>query len=196
MGSAAQRAAFEELRERLRAGTVPGKRERLASAILPLDEALGGGFPTGTLTTLEGPALGHWALAARLLAQATRRGLAAVIDSGALYPPDLAAAGVVLERLLVVSANAPLITARAADALLRSRTCSVIALDAPPLRSMLWTRLAALAHKSNVLLLVVTPQPSCELAAIAEMRLRCEHVKGEELHLRIRHESVRVRCVR
>ncbi len=185
MGPAVRRVAFEELKERLQAGTALDKRE-----------ALGIGFPTGALMTLEGPALGHWALAAHLLAQATRRGLAAVIDNGALYPPDLVAAGVVLERLLVISATTPLIAARAADALLRSRACGAIALDAPPLRAALWTRLAVLARKSNVLLLVVTTQPSCELASIAGMRVHCERADDRELRLRIRHESVHVRCLR
>jgi len=197
MGLPARRVVFEELRERLRSTTVPARQERLASAIPALDRALGGGFPKGTLTTLEGPLCsGRWALASRLLAQATRRGLAAVLDGGAIYPPGLAAAGVSLARLLVVPAPEPLTSARAADALLRSRACGLIALDAPSLRSAVWTRLAGLAHRSGALLLVVTTQAAPELASAAHLRLRFEYTMRDELRLYVRHESVRVACSR
>ena len=188
------RLAFEELRERLRSTAMPVRGERLASALPALDRALGGGFTKGTLTMLEGPAgSGRWALATRLLAQGTQRGLAAVIDSGALYPPDLVAAGVALERLVIVSAAAPVAAARAADALLRSRACGVVALDAPTLRSSLWVRLAGLAHKSGALLLVVAMHAQTELAAVAGLRLRCERA-GNEFCFHVRHESVRIPC--
>ncbi len=192
--STSSRLAFEELRERLGFTAMPVPRERLSSAVPALDRALGGGFAKGMLTTLEGRASsGRWALATRLLAQGTRRGLAAVVDSGAIYPPGLAAAGVVLERLVIVSVAAPVAVARAADALLRSRACGVIVLDAPTLRSSLWVRLAGLAHKSGALLLVVALQAPTELAAAAGLRLRCERA-GNEFRFHVRHESVRVPC--
>jgi len=187
--------AFEELKERLRSTALPVRQERLSSAIPALDRVLGGGFLKGTLTTLEGPLCsGRWAIAARLLAQATRRGLAALLDGGAAYPPDLVAAGVVLQRLLIVPAAAPIAGARAADALLRSRACRIIALDAPSLRPAVWTRLAGLAHKNGVLLLVVTTQAPPELATAAQVRVRFERASPSELHLRIRHESIRIPC--
>lgn len=192
---AARRVAFEELKERLRSTTMPPRQERLPSAIPDLDRALGGGFPKGTLTTLEGPlSSGRWAIAARLLAQGTRRGLAAVVDGGAVYPPGLAAAGVSLERLLVVPSSEPIVAARATDALLRSRACGVVALDGPPLRSAIWARLAGLAHKNGALLLVVTTAPPPELATAAHLRLRFERARSGALHLRIRHEMLRIPC--
>lgn len=188
--------AFEELRERLRPTAMPAHRERLSSALPALDRALGGGFPKGALTTLEGPpSSGRWALASRLLAQGTRRGLAAVVDAGAIYPPGLAAAGVSLERLVVVSVAAPVTAARAADALLRSRVCGVVALDAPALRAPLWVRLAALAQKNGALLLVVARQPPAELAAAAGLRLRFERA-GDELCVHVYRQSVRIPCSR
>jgi cell division inhibitor SulA/protein ImuA len=175
----AKREAFEALRERLRSSDMSPAAPRLPSAIPDLDRALGGGFPRGTLATLEGAqSSGRWAIVARLLAQATRRGLGAIVDAGALYPPDLVAAGVALERLLIVPAATPLIVARAADVLLRSRACAVIALAAPSLRATMWRRLAGLARKSGALLLVVATQPSPELQAAAGVRVRCERNRG------------------
>ncbi len=195
MGLPARRAAFEELKERLRPTVMPVWQERLPSAIPDLDRALGGGFPKGTLTTLEGPlSSGRWTIATRLLAAWTRRGLAAVVDGGRVYPPDLAAAGVHLQRLLVVPASDPIAVARAADALLRSRACGVVALDAPLLRSAIWSRLAGIAHRNGALLLVVTQPPPPELAAAAHLRLRCERAFPSALCLHVRNENVRVPC--
>ncbi|MFN2460323.1 MAG: hypothetical protein ABR591_06520, partial [Candidatus Velthaea sp.] len=66
----------------------------VASGIPEFDRILGGGFPRGAIGTLEGPpSSGRTALAARLLAVATRRGLGATVGIE-LFPPALAAAGV------------------------------------------------------------------------------------------------------
>lgn len=194
MGLPARRLAFEELRERLRSATGPPPGPVLKSGIPALDGMLGGGFPRGVLAALEGAA-GRWSLIARLLARATRRNLAAIIDAGELYPPDLAAAGVALERLLVIPACSPLVVARAADALLRSRACAVIALSAPPLRAALWVRLAGLAHKHGALLIVVAGQCSQELAMAAGVRLRCEPA-SDGVRVQFRHESIGLACSR
>ncbi|HEY9085795.1 MAG TPA: hypothetical protein VIN40_07665 [Candidatus Tyrphobacter sp.] len=174
-----KREAFEALRERLRPTAMPPAAPLLSSAIPGLDRALGGGFPRGTLATLEGAqSSGRWSIAARLLAQATRRSLGAVLDAGDLYPPDLVAAGVALERLLIVSAATPLVVARAADVLLRSRACAVVVLAASPLRAAIWRRLAGLARKSGALLLVIVTQSPPELRAVAGVRVRCERNRG------------------
>lgn len=194
MALPARRVVFEELKERLRSTAMPARRECLPTAIAGLDRLLGGGFPKGTLVTLEGPlSSGRWAIAARLLATGTRRGLAAVVDGGAVYPPGLAAAGVHLERLVIVPATAPVAAARAADALLRSRACGVVALDAPALRSAMWARLAGLAQKHGALLVVVTAQSPPELAAVAQLRVHCRRT-ADALRVQVRHESVRVPC--
>jgi hypothetical protein len=192
----ARRQAFEELRERLKSTAVPERRALLASGIPDLDRMLNGGFPRGALLTLEGAA-GRWSIAARLLASTTHRGLAAVIDGGSLYPPDLVLAGVALERLLVVPAAAPLAIARAADILMRSRACALVVLDAPPLRSAIWARLSSLAHKHGAVLAVVAREVPTELAAVSELRLSCDRVvPGNGLRLRFRHESVSLECWR
>jgi hypothetical protein len=139
-----------------------------------LDQALGGGFPRGTLATLEGaPSSGRTAILAGMLAQATSRGLVAVVDEGSLYPPDLERAGVRLERVLVVQAQTPLCIARCADILLRSRVFAAVAIPAAALRATVWSRLCGLAQKGGTVLLALGCTASTELAYFASTRVRC-----------------------
>jgi hypothetical protein len=143
------------------------------------DGVLRGGFPRGALSTLEGAASsGRTAILAASLARATQSGFAAVVDDGALYPPDLARAGVRLDRLFVVSAASPSAIARAADITLRSRAFGVVAMPALPLRATIWSRFCGLANKSGTALLALGMHASPELASFAATRVRCtiEHV--------------------
>jgi hypothetical protein len=173
----ARRQAFAELKERLAGGRSSPRiaLEALFPTSIPaLDSVLGGGFPSGSLITLEGPeSSGRWSIAARLLAEATRVRLAAVIDGGDLYPPTLVQAGVRLERLIVVAAKTPLHIARAADVLLRSSCCSVVVMPAVKLRAAVWLRLAELVHRVGALLIVVGSRAAGELAAAAGVRMEC-----------------------
>ncbi len=168
---------FEELKERLHAapGAVGVDVDRLiTSGIAPLDCLLGGGFPLGSLVTLEGlGSAGRWSIAAALLAQVTRRSLGAVIDDGELYPPALEDAGVRLDRLLVIPAKTPVGIARAVDVILRSRAARVIVMRAPALRAAMWTRLATLAHRAGSVLVVIAGRAGTELAGVATVRLGC-----------------------
>src|SRR5471030_611037 len=100
--------AFAALRETLdhrhrdasAAAFTLGEDEVVRTGIPEFDRILGGGFPRGTIAALEGaPSSGRSALAARLLAVSTARGLGVLIGTD-LFPPALAAAGVRLERLL------------------------------------------------------------------------------------------------
>jgi hypothetical protein len=175
--------AFAALRERLdrrhreatAAAFTLGEESVVATGFPELDRILGGGFRRGTIATLEGtPSSGRSALAARLLAAATRRGLAALIGVE-LFPPALAAAGVRLERLLVVPAREPLAVARAADIVLRSHAFTVVAIPALPsgrgTGAATWTRLASLAHRANALLVALGDDASAELRYFASIRL-------------------------
>jgi hypothetical protein len=167
--------ALERLRERLReisARPSLAIDPALSTAIPELDRLLEGGFPAGVVATLEG-ATGRWSLAAGLVARMSRRSLVAILDDGALYPPSLAQAGACLERVLVVPARKALAIARAADLLLRSRICRVVLMPAVTLRDALWTRLATLAHRSGVLLLVVAARAGAALSSVAGVRLHC-----------------------
>ena len=119
-----RREAFASLKAGLNNSTIAAPRASLEDGILSgvaaLDRLVGGGFPRGALVTFEGDA-GRWSIAVRLIAQVTRRAMAAIVDDGCLYPPSLVRAGVKLERLLVVPAQTPMGVARAVDILVRSK---------------------------------------------------------------------------
>lgn len=175
--------AFAALRERLdhrhreatAAAFARGDEALVRTGFAELDAVLGGGFPRGTIGTIEGPpSSGRGALAARLLAAATRRGLGALIGVD-LFPPALGAAGVRLDRLLVVPVREPLGAARAADIVLRSHAFTVVVIPALPsgrgTGSATWTRLASLAHRANTLLVALGDEASAELRYFASVRL-------------------------
>ncbi len=179
--------AFQALKAGLDArGTglvVPAGSDLFGTGSGELDRALGGGFPRGALSTLEGSASsGRTAIAAQLLARATASGLAAAVDDGSLFPPHLLSAGVRLERLLVVPANNALEIARASDILLRSQAFAVVLLPGIALRATVWSRLVGLAKKAGAVLLTLGPQASTELAYFAGTRVGCaiERVRWSE----------------
>jgi recombination protein RecA len=153
------------------AAFVPADDRAIRSGIPALDRATGGGFARGLISTLEGQ--GSATLAARLFAEATEKGLAALIEApatGRLAPAALRAAGVRLERLLLVKAEGERDVARAADIVLRSNAFTVVALPAVPLRAPEWTRLASLAHRADAVLLTLGSAPS-DLRYFASLRL-------------------------
>ena len=176
-------ALFTALRERLdrdhreatAAAFALGDDALVRTGLAALDAAVGGGFPRGTIGTIEGtPSSGRCALAARLLAAATRRGLGALIGVD-LFPPALAAAGVRLDRLLVVPVDEPVAAARAADIVVRSGAFAVVVIPTLPsgrgTGAAAWTRLASLAHRANVLVVAVGDEASAELRYFASLRL-------------------------
>ena len=179
--SPSRHTAFATLKAGLDTAALAAPRPRIEakipSSVPALDRALGGGFPNGSLVTLEGPA-GRWSIAASLVASVTCRSAAAIVDDGGLYPPDLARSGARLERVLIVPAQSPLAIARAADVLVRSKACRLVLVPAPELRAAVWMRLAGLAHRTGILLVAVPPPhaPSARiapLAAAAALRLYC-----------------------
>ncbi|HTU83777.1 MAG TPA: hypothetical protein VMF61_16765 [Candidatus Acidoferrales bacterium] len=172
-----RREAFAALKAELSGAALGGLRVAVDAAVpsgIPeLDRLLGGGVPRGTLVAMEGTA-GAWSIAARLVAAVTSGALAAIIDDGGLYPPTLAQAGTRLERVLVVPARSPLGMARAADILLRSRACRLVLMTAPVLRAAVWSRLAALARRTGVVLIAVAAgAAAASLSAVAGLRLYC-----------------------
>ena len=171
-----QREAFAALKAGMQGGRSAPRvhaQSLIATGVGPLDQLLGGGFPRGILAALEGD-FGRRSLAARLLAQATRCGMAAIIDDGELYPPALARAGVRLDRLLIIPGSTPLHGARAADLLLRSRICGTLVMPELPLRAPVWTRLAGLAHRSGTLVAIIASgAATAHLTFAATVRLRC-----------------------
>lgn len=184
--AAAPNPTFERLKAGLdvrAAGRIVAARgDALPSGFSDLDRVLGGGFPRGTIASLEGPpSSGRTALLAGVLAEATQRGLAAIVDAapeaggalGALYPPDLERAGVRLDRVLIVPARTPLETSRCADILLRSRAFAAVAMPAVQLRATVWSRLGGLAQKAGAVLFALGLHANVELAYFASTRVRC-----------------------
>lgn len=172
------RPTFADLKAGLdvRAGgrIVAAVADALPTGFADLDRVLCGGFPRGTIASIEGPpSSGRTALLASVLAEATQRGLAAIVDDGALYPPDLQRAGVELERVLIVSAQTPLEISRCADILLRSRVFVAVAIPATHLRATVWSRLGGLAQKAGAVLFALGVHASTELAYFASTRVRC-----------------------
>jgi hypothetical protein len=175
--------AFAALREQLdhrfrettQAAFTLGDDAVFRTGIVEFDRIVGGGFPRGTIATLEGaPSSGRLAIAARFLAAATSGGLGAYVGTSA-FPPALAGAGVRLERLLVISAPEPIGAARAADILLRSGVFTVVVIPALPsgrgTGSATWTRLASLTHRANAVLIAVGVEASSELRYFASVRV-------------------------
>jgi len=184
---AERRAAFEALRSAVATrhrGAAPeafalAEDEIVCSGLGELDAALGGGFPRGAISTLEGaPGSGRSAVAARLLATATANGgLAAIVElerdvEGAWYPPALAAAGVDLDRLLIVRAQDGAGAARAIDILARAAAFGVIVMPTLGLRAAAWTRLASLTHRANAVLVALGAVAPEELRYFASLRVR------------------------
>ncbi|HUA07859.1 MAG TPA: hypothetical protein VMA98_01200 [Candidatus Acidoferrales bacterium] len=168
------RADFQELKARFAGsvGAVRVGRERLfATAVPAIDALLGGGIPYGCVAAFEG--MGSRSLAAALLAQATHSGLGAIIDGGELYPPSLEAAGVRLDRLMIVPVRTPVEAARAADVLLRSRAARVVVMAAGALRAAIWLRLARLAQRTGAVLVVLAARAIAEVSAVATVALQC-----------------------
>ena len=166
---AALREALEQRhRDASAAAFAAGDEELLRTGLPELDRILGGGFPRGTIAALEGaPSSGRSAVAARLLAVATRQGLGALIGTD-LFLPGLAAAGVRLERLMCVPVTDPLGAARAADIVLRSGAFGVVVIPALPsgrgTSAATWTRLASLAHRAGALLVALGVEASTNCA--------------------------------
>jgi hypothetical protein len=153
---------------------VAARSDALSTGFEELNAVLGGGFARGTIASVEGPpSSGRTALLASVLAEATQAGLAAIVDDGSLYPPDLERAGVQLDRVLIVGAQTPLETGRCADIILRSRAFVAVAMPAVPLRATVWSRLGGLAQKAGAVLLALGVQASTELAYFASTRVRC-----------------------
>ncbi|HEY9180233.1 MAG TPA: hypothetical protein VIO32_05905 [Candidatus Baltobacteraceae bacterium] len=172
------RPTFADLKAGLdvRAGgrIVAAAVEALPTGFEDLDGVLCGGFARGTIASIEGPpSSGRTALLASVLAEATQRGFAAIVDDGTLYPPDLERAGVRLDRVLVASAQTPLEISRCADILLRARAFGAVAMPGARLRATVWSRLGGLAQKAGAVLFALDVHASTELAYFASTRVRC-----------------------
>ena len=144
-----------------------------------LDLALGPtGIPHGRLTEIFGDASsGKTTLAFALLAACTRRGdIGAYVDpENTLFAPAAEAAGIDLDRLIVVRPKAEQAVRRAADAIVRSGACAVVVLDgisARALQTHHCARLVSQAERNGITLVALSRGESQPLASFASLRVR------------------------
>ena len=150
----------------VRLGTAQGEPiRRLPTGLAALDRALGGGLPRGRVTELAGQrSTGRTGVACAIVARATQAGetIAWIDVDDALEPETVAAAGVVLARLLWVRPRGVPDALRAAEMLLGAGGFGLVALDVgdagSPGPAPAWPRLARAAERSGTALLVIEPQ--------------------------------------
>ena len=150
----------------VRLGTAQGEPIRqLPTGLAALDRALGGGLPRGRVTELAGRrSTGRTGVACAIVARATQAGetIAWIDVDDALEPETVAAAGVVLARLLWVRPRGVPEALRAAEVLLGAGGFGLVALDVgdagSPGPAPAWPRLARAAERSGTALLVIEPQ--------------------------------------
>jgi len=137
------------------------------------------GLPKGRLVEIFGMrSSGKTALAFAALAECTQAGeLGAYVDcSGSLYAPAAAAAGIDLQRLIVVRPRAGSDARRAIDALVRGGACATVVLDCADAARLLEThhcaRLVAQAEKTGTTLVVISSGNLPAVASFAALRLR------------------------
>lgn len=141
-GSARLEALLRDLGPQISRGAElsPGRGRELdrvhPSGIAALDGLLPGGFPTGLVSELSGPASsGRTAITLALLAETTavHRELAALVDlADAFDPPSAEAAGVDLDRLLWARPGGPLEALRCAERLMETGGLPLVVLDLSP----------------------------------------------------------------
>lgn len=152
---------------------------RLPSGITGVDALLGGGLPRGRISEVLGPLTsGKTALLWVLLAAATRRGeVVALVDlADALHPASVAAAGVVLERVLWVRPPSLTDGLRCTELLLQAGGFGVVAFDVGallprPLRARVWPRLLHAAERSHTALVVLAPQRVAGSCAVLSLSM-------------------------
>ena len=157
--------------DRLATATAPG----LPTGYPALDAALpGGGWPTGALSELLVPhaGVGELGLLLPLLAQVpARRWAVCIAPPGQPYAPALAAAGVPLERLLLVDVRSPAHARWAARQALDSHSCHIVLLWLGQADMGALRRLQLAAEASATPLILVRPASVAGQPSPAVLRL-------------------------
>jgi len=146
-----------------------GPRGGVSAAVRPVDDALGGGLPTGRLTELVSavPSGGGQTVIAKLLAatQASRQRMA-LIDGADGFAPEAVPAGA-LRHLVWVRCREPEQAFAAADILVRDGNYAAVVLDLRGCAERIlrrspasaWYRLQRAAEGGSVAVLVQTTSP-------------------------------------
>jgi len=143
----------------------PEPVRRLATGLSALDRTLGGGRPRGRVVELAGRrSTGRTGLACAVAAHATQVGetIAWIDVDDVLEPEAVAAAGVVLARLLWVRPRGGPDALRAADIVLGAGGFGLVVLDVGDggerCSTATWSRLARAAERSGTVLLLTAPR--------------------------------------
>src|SRR5438094_4556932 len=167
----------------VRLGTAQGEPIRqLPTGLAALDRALGGGLPRGRVTELAGQrSTGRTGVACAIVARATQAGetIAWIDVDDALEPETVAAAGVVLARLLWVRPRGVPDALRAAEILLGAGGFGLVLLDVDPVNASAraWPRLARAAERTRSGLLVVAPRRAAGTFAAVGLELGARRVR-------------------
>jgi cell division inhibitor SulA/protein ImuA len=157
--------------DRLAAPAAPG----LPTGHPPLDAVLpGGGWPRGALTELllPHPGVGELGLLLPLLARVgPRRWAVCIAPPEPLYAPALAAAGVPLERLLLVEAASPAHARWAARQALASGSADVVLLWLADADMGALRRLQLAAEENSTPLVLLRPDSLARQPSPAALRL-------------------------
>ncbi|MBI3784233.1 MAG: hypothetical protein HY270_12625 [Deltaproteobacteria bacterium] len=158
----------------------PELPRRLPCGIAAIDTLLGGGWPQGRISELNGPpSSGKTALALALLAATSRRGeVVACVDlADALHPASMAAAGADLHSVLWVRPPSPRDGLRCTELILQAGGFAAVVLDLGQqlphrLRLHTWPRLLHAAEQSHTAVVVVAAQPVAGSCAIISVQMR------------------------
>lgn len=159
--------------DRLGAAVRPGQPTGHArlDALLP-----GGGWPKGALTELiyQEEGIGEFSLLLPALVELSREGrwLALVAPPHLPYAPALAAAGVVLSRLLLVRARSTADKLWAMEETLRSGACAAVIAWSDTINERTQRRLQLAAEAGDSAGIWFTPARQASSASFAALRLR------------------------
>ena len=183
-----QRFGYQTLR---RAAELVPFRETMTTGITVLDELLDGGLLRGATHSISGePTSGATSLLYRAVASAQAEGLAVVyLDLGQLFdPPNAAAAGIAIERLLLLSGTSLKHALFLIRTLAQQQLPCLLVIDNPPALPL--AQLKAVLRDAPMTLLVLSPQPLSQLQVAlacrrADWRLERGDIVGfnSELHL-------------
>ncbi len=166
------------------AASVQARGSVVSSGLAQLDEAMGGGWPRGSLTEIlsDGPGL---SLLLRALAKLSRgeRWLAWVNAPWLPYAPALSARGVDVSRVLLIRGRDDAQALWAAEQALRSGNCAAVMLWPQGISIARARRLRLAAEEGDCLGLLFRPSGAAAQSSMAALRLE---VKAHEVGLEVK----------
>ena len=173
-----QRFGYQTLRP---AAELAPFRETLATGLAAVDQLLDGGLLRGAAHSISGePTSGATSLLYAAVASAQAQGVPVVyLDLGGLFdPPNAAAAGIDIERLLLLSRTSLKHTLFLIRALAAQQLPGLLVIDHPPALPL--AQLKAVLRDAPMTLLALSPQPLAGLqVALACQRADWRRERGD-----------------